>query len=206
MVELDVQRTRDGGVVVLHDLTLDRTTDGSGLVVDRSLADIRRLDAGAWFAPAFAGARVPALDEVLAAIALPVNVELKPSGDDGLEAAALAVVRSARALDRVVFSSFDVASLVRLRSLSAGAEVAVLWEMGPVAVALRCAKRVDARALHVRKDGVDDAMAAAVAAEGLALRVWTVNDPLELESFGGSGVDGVFTDFPERFLQNAPLP
>lgn len=205
MIELDVQRTRDGGVVVMHDFTLDRTTDGTGLVRDRSLAEIRRLDAGRWFAPEFAGTRVPTLDEVLAAVALPVNVELKPVGDDGLEAAALAVVESAGALGRVVFSSFELVSLERLRARASEAELAVLWETGPAADALRCAKRVGARALHVRKDGVDDAIRAAATAEGLALRVWTVNQPVELERFGPAGVDGVFTDFPERFLQNAPV-
>ena len=61
MVELDVQLTRDHEVVVMHDWTLDRTTDGSGAVRDRTLAEIRRLDAGAWFGPAFRGERVPTL-------------------------------------------------------------------------------------------------------------------------------------------------
>src|SRR2546427_12696742 len=88
MIELDVQLTRDGGVVVMHDWTLERTTDGAGAVSDRTLAEIRRLDAGAWFGPAFRGTRVPTLAEVLAAVGLPVNVELKPVGDDGLEARA----------------------------------------------------------------------------------------------------------------------
>jgi glycerophosphoryl diester phosphodiesterase len=206
MVELDVQRTRDGAVVVMHDFTLDRTTDGTGLVRDRTLAEIQRLDAGRWFAPSFAGARVPTLADVLGAIALPVNVELKPVGDDGLEAAVLAVVAAAGAGGRVVYSSFDLGSLERLRARAADAEIAVLWETAPAADALRCAKRVGARALHVRKDGVDDAMRTAATGAGLALRVWTVNRPAELERFGPAGVDGVFTDFPERFLQNAPLP
>src|SRR3989441_7724182 len=107
MIELDVQLTRDGQVIVMHDWTLERTTDGAGAVRERSLAEIRRLDAGAWFGSAFRGTRVPTLAEVLAAVALPVNVELKPVGDDGLEARALAVTASAGALGRVVFSSFE---------------------------------------------------------------------------------------------------
>src|SRR6266576_3076929 len=111
MIELDVQLTRDG--------TLERTTDGAGAVCDRTLAEIRRLDAGAWFGPAFRGTRVPTLAEVLAAVGLPINVELKPVGDDGLEVRALAAVESAGALARVVFSSFDAGALERLRARTA---------------------------------------------------------------------------------------
>src|SRR4029077_20617905 len=116
MIELDVQLTRDGEVVVIHDWTLDRTTDGSGAVRDASLVEIRRLDAGAWFGPEFRGERVPTLAEVLAATTVPVNVELKPVGDDGLEARALAAVAAAGAGERVIFSSFDAGSLARLRA------------------------------------------------------------------------------------------
>src|SRR3990172_9877913 len=65
MIELDVQLTRDGEVVVIHDWTLDRTTSGTGPVRACSLAELRRLDAGAWFDAAFAGERVPTLGEVL---------------------------------------------------------------------------------------------------------------------------------------------
>src|SRR2546422_27504 len=136
MIELDVQLTRDGEVVVLHDWTLDRTTTGTGAVRERSLAEIQALDAGAWFGDTFGGARVPTLGEVLAAVGLPVNVELKPVGDDGLEAQALAVVESAGALERIVFSSFDPGSLERLRGRSARARVAILWESPAVADAL----------------------------------------------------------------------
>src|SRR5579859_2813159 len=64
-VELDVHLTRDGALAVIHDESVDRTTNGHGLVKDHSLAELKRLDAGAWFGPAFAGARVPILDEVL---------------------------------------------------------------------------------------------------------------------------------------------
>ena len=181
MVELDVQLTRDGAVVVMHDWTLERTTDGSGAVCDRTLAEIRGLDAGAWFGSAFRGTRVPTLAEVLAAVGLPVNVELKPVGDDGLEACALAVVESASALARVVFSSFDAGALERLRACAAGATLAVLWDAGPVADAVGRARRVGARALHLRKDRTTPDALAAAAAAGLPVRAWTVNERGEID-------------------------
>src|SRR5438067_10660640 len=101
MIELDVQLTRDRHVVVIHDATLDRTTDGRGPVSAVTLAELRRLDGGGWFAPGFAGERVPTLAEVLAAVHVPVNVELKPArDDDGLERRALGEVEEAGAIGR----------------------------------------------------------------------------------------------------------
>lgn len=204
MIELDVQRTRDGAAVVIHDWTLDRTTTGAGSVGDRSLAEIRTLDAGSWFDPAFAGERVPTLAEVLAAVPIPINVELKPRGDDGLEAAALAAVEAAGALERVVFSCFEPAVLERMRGLSNAATLGLLWEDSPVPEALVWTRRVGARALHLRKDAVAPAALEQAAAVGLRIRVWTVNDPVEFEALAALGVEAVFTDFPERFLHNRP--
>ena len=205
MIELDVQLSRDRDVMVMHDWTLERTTDGRGRVGDKTLAELRRLDAGAWFDAEYAGERIPTLREVLDAITLPVNVELKASGDDGLEARALDVVREAGAEERVIFSSFDPESLVRLRRLSPSGAIAVLWSRRHLAMALRLAGRVDATALHIRKDAVASSEVRAAVDRGLAVRAWTVNDPGESGRLAAAGVSGVFTDFPERFLQ-FPIP
>jgi glycerophosphoryl diester phosphodiesterase len=204
MVELDVQRTRDGEVVVIHDFTLDRTTDGTGRVGEHTLVELARLDAGSWFGARFRGERIPTLGQVLDAIALPVNVELKPVGDEGLEEQALAVVTRAGALDRVVFSSFVADALVRLRALSREAALAVLWEHHPLPEAVRLAEGVHATALHLRNDAATPDALALLASAGLPVRVWTVNDPDEFARLAGADVDGVFTDHPERFLLWTP--
>jgi glycerophosphoryl diester phosphodiesterase len=201
MIELDVQLTRDREVVVVHDWTLDRTTDGSGPVGAATLAEIRRLDAGAWFGPRFAGERVPTLAEVLAGVTVPVNVELKPVGDDGLEARALGIVDAAPAAGRVVFSSFDPHVLVRLRVRAPDARIGVLWEDGQIEEAVHLAERVGARTLHVRKDAVTQTLVETAGAAGLGVLAWTVNDSGESRRLDAAGVDGIFTDFPERFLQ-----
>src|SRR4029450_436821 len=120
MVELDVQLTRDGHPVVIHDSTLERTTSGYGAVRRRTLAEIAALDAGRWVAPALAGTRAPALGDVLATIPIRINVELKAIGGDGLEHRALQAVEEAGALGRVVFSSFHPSTLERLRGLPRG--------------------------------------------------------------------------------------
>ena len=200
MIELDVQLSRDGEVVVLHDDTLERTTNGRGRVADRSWSEIASLDAGAWFAPAFRGERVPRLDDVLAAVETRLNIELKPGPDDGLEARTLAAIERAGALHRVVLSSFDRHRLYRLRALSPGAELAVLWVGPRIVPALTLARRVTATALHIRNGhGLRQWVSAAHAA-GLAVRVWTVNCQEEFSQVAAAGADAVFSDFPERFL------
>ncbi len=205
MIELDVQLTRDGHMVVIHDLLLDRTTNGSGPVATHTLAEIAALDAGSWFGAAFAGERVPTLAEVLATTPLPVNVELKAPVAPGLEARALDVVRDASALARVVFSSFEVEALERLRGLAPAAELAVFLEAAAaLPMALRVVQRVGARAVHVRKDAGTRAVLAAVRDAGLAARVWTVNAPEEFTRLVADGADAIFTDFPERFLLGGP--
>ena len=202
MIELDVQLSRDGAVVVIHDWTLGRTAGARGRVASRTLAELQALDAGGWFAPEFRGERIPTLQQVLEAIALPVNVELKARGEDGLEAHASDVVEAASAQSRVVYSSFHPESLVRLRHRSPSASIAVLTSERRLARALRLAGRVGATALHIRKNGVAPGEVRAAAAQGLEIRVWTVNDPEEFARLEEAGVSGVFTDFPERFLQS----
>ena len=204
MIELDVQLSRDGEAVVIHDWTLERTTDGHGAVRDRTLAELRALDAGSWFGPAFRGEHVPTLREVLDAVRLPVNVELKPCGDDGVERRALMVVEQAGALGRVVFSSFDPGTLERLRARSAEAAIAVLWEYEPIPEAVRRAERVAARALHLRKEAATPSAIAETIAAGLTIRVWTVNAPDEFNRLATHRVHGIFTDHPERVLHTAP--
>lgn len=111
-VELDVTLSRDGEVVIIHDDTLQRTTNGRGRVADLTLAELRQFDAGAWFDERFVGTRIPTLAEALAALPAPVriNVELKAPpypAKSRLAARALAVVRAADAEARVLFSSFS---------------------------------------------------------------------------------------------------
>lgn len=200
MVELDVQCTADGEVVVFHDYILDRTTTGSGVLQEKTLAELQLLDAGAWFGPEFAGTVIPTLEHVLAAIPLAVNVELKSAGDDRIAAAALAVVERAGALDRVVFSSFAYGLLERLRARSSRAEIALLWEAAPLAEAIPLVQRVGATAVHLRKDVSTPEAIAFAAAAGLPVRVWTVNQLEEFDALATAGAAAVFTDFPERFL------
>jgi glycerophosphoryl diester phosphodiesterase len=201
MIELDVQLSRDGHVVVMHDDTVDRTTDGQGAVAALDLRSLEALDAGSWFGPAFAGERIPTLAEVLDAVPLRANVELKRGGGESLAAAVLDTVRKTHARSRVVLSSFEDDALVRLRRLDAEIELAVLRSGGTIGHALRAAERVGATALHLRNTTTWLRCLRDTPPRGYAIRIWTVNSIEEWARFESAGASGLFTDYPERFLQ-----
>ncbi|MBB6671584.1 glycerophosphodiester phosphodiesterase family protein [Cohnella nanjingensis] len=119
MLEFDLRSSRDGEIVVIHDETVDRTTDGSGRVSDLPLAELKKLDAGGWFGPAFAGLRIPTLTELCELLRpypeLLLNVEIKPA-PDGREVAdaAVALLESYGYLERCVFTSFDADVLAHI--------------------------------------------------------------------------------------------
>jgi glycerophosphoryl diester phosphodiesterase len=120
-IELDVRQTSDGALVVIHDDTVDTTTDGSGRVDSLTLAQLNELDAGAWFGPAFACVRIPTLESVFEAVGarLLINVELKAEHlrATGLEAAVAEAIARFRLHDRVLVSSFNPLALRRFHRL-----------------------------------------------------------------------------------------
>src|ERR1035437_4069566 len=120
-IELDVKLTSDGKVVVLHDQTVNRTTDGHGDVRAMSLADVQLLDAGSCFSPEFAGEPVPTLDEVFSAVGkkLFINIEITnyATPTDALPLRVPELVRSHELEDWVMFSSFNALNLIRLRGM-----------------------------------------------------------------------------------------
>jgi len=204
MIECDLQLTADGHVVVFHDWTLERTTDGTGTVRDQPLSMLRSLDAGSWKDPRYAGERVPTLEEALDATAgrVGLNLELKSRRTEGLLAlSALRIVEQHAALDRVIFSSFDPRLLERLRDASAGARIAVLWAHAPFDDALRIAVELGAEALHPPDRGTDAALVREARARGLSTNVWTVNSLDRMLELVGLGVAGVISDHPGRLLE-----
>jgi glycerophosphoryl diester phosphodiesterase len=204
MIECDLQLTHDGHVVVFHDWTLERTSNGSGVVRELSLAAIRRLDAGSWRAPHFAAERVPTLDETLDLVlpAAHLNLELKCRGPRAdaraLAEASVAAVAARGAFDRVVFSSFDGTCLEELRAVSAEARIGVLWDAPPFPAAFARAARLGAVALHPRASTVTPELMREAHGEGLLVYVWTVNRPDEIVRLVRLGVNGVISDHPTR--------
>lgn len=129
MLELDVHLSRDGELVVLHDHQVDRTTDGAGYVHELTLAELRRLDAGAWFGPQFAGERIPTLAEVIAFVAgrayLTVEVKGLPRDWAALAEGLVAVLEAGDAAGETLVIAYDHRVIKRVKELNAAAKGAI---------------------------------------------------------------------------------
>jgi glycerophosphoryl diester phosphodiesterase len=213
--ELDVRLSRDGEVVVIHDATLERTTDASGPVNALTAAELARVDAGFHFGTEAGhpwrgrGEGVPRLADILRAHAdLPFIVELK--GDDPAVAlAATAVVRDCRALDRVCFGGFSDATVAAARRSAPSATTSGATEeirnalyrsyfwMSPGAVAYQ-AFQVPETSNGTRI--VSPKFVRCARRAGLLVHVWTVNTPEDVARLKAWGVDGVITDRPDIAL------
>jgi glycerophosphoryl diester phosphodiesterase len=200
-VEFDLHRTRDGRFAVIHDDTVDRTTNGQGPVHAYGFDELRRLDAGSWKAPEFAGERIPSFEEVIQS--LPERIllfaELKSGSAraPGIEEDLAHFLRERDALERVRVSSFDHRALARLRQFLPELQTGALFTCLPVDL-VGLAQDCGAQALHpnfhhLTADAVGEAHAA-----GLAVNTWTVNEPRDIAAVRAWGVDGMFSDFPDR--------
>jgi glycerophosphoryl diester phosphodiesterase len=196
MCELDVQLTADGVAVVIHDETIDRTTDGRGKVAAMSLAEIRSVDAGGKFGSAFAGARIPTLEEVLelAQGRCALNVELKGAG---VEREVCRLVRAHQAIADTIVSSFQWDALAAARELEPELRMGVLVDQEADAM-LEAAIRLRAVSVNPRYDTVGPAMVERAHGEGLQVLVWTIDKAARMRRMMAMGVDGIMTNYPAR--------
>ena len=195
MIETDLHRTRDGAVVIVHDERL-AGLDGRGEIADATLAEVRALDAGG-------GARIPTLDEVLDRFGSRVafNLELKRGtrGDyPGLERLALDAVAPRALLGRTLFSSFYDSVLTRLRALAPEARIGLLLSRRHPHAALERARALGAEAIHPEAALVEPDLVERAHAAGLAIYAFTVDDAGEMRRLLAMGVDGLFSNHPDR--------
>ena len=196
MCELDVQSTHDGAVVVMHDETVDRTTDGVGAVADLTLAEIQRLDAGSKFGAAFKDERIPTLDEVMKAVRgrLGLNIEIKAGA---VERQVYRLMRSYEALATSLVSSFEWKALENIRALDPEVRIGLLAEKDRD-ILIDAASAMHAYSINPRFDMVDAAFCDKAHARGLKVLVWTVDAPEAMQILIGFGVDGIITNYPAR--------
>ncbi len=224
MIELDVRLSRDGRPVVIHDPTVDRTTEGSGAVSELTLDELRSLDAGYRFrdpdgrrSQRGRGVRIPTLDEVLERLPWTrLTVELKA---EGAWPAAVAAIRARGAVHRVVLASSDSRHLPERSeyegALSAGRKTVLkFWLAARLRLGRRAAFRrspppVDIFQVPTRWRGlavVTPGFIRAAHACNIPVQVWTVNDPDEMRRLLDLGVDGIQSDRPDllaRVLEEA---
>jgi glycerophosphoryl diester phosphodiesterase len=206
-VELDVKLTADRQVVVLHDQTVDRTTNGHGDLRGFKLEDLRRLDAGGSFAAQYPGERIPTLAEVFEAVGQQVyiNVELTnyASTADFLPDLVAGLVCEYAMQDRVMFSSFYPFNLVRIRHFLPQAPAGLLASEGPSGRLARglFGRWITPTIIHPYYKDVDERFMRRQKQLHRRVHVWTVDDPKDMLRLASQGVDGFFTNDPRLALQ-----
>jgi glycerophosphoryl diester phosphodiesterase len=201
-IELDAKLSRDGAVMVIHDQTVDRTTNGTGKVNELSLEELKRLDAGIFFDEKFSGARIPTLDEVFQSVGKKViiNVELTnyKSTNDNLVERVIEVVKRNAMEERVLFSSFFPGNLVKCKTLLPLAPVALLCLPGLMGSysRSRLMRHISPQVIHPYLSDVSKEFISKEHRAGRRVHVWTVNKESDLNRLFSQDVDGIFTDDP----------
>jgi glycerophosphoryl diester phosphodiesterase len=219
-LELDVQRTKDGVLVVVHDVTLDRTARGSsadcsGRVMDKTIAQIESCDVGAWFNSVYpslaraeyVGLRVPRLGDVIVRYSATTRLYLEtkdPESYPGIEADIVAALHqdgistTPSDIPRVFVQSFSKSSLLRVRALDPTIPLVQVFDaMDPAAIAAQLSDvRSYAAAIGVPKQDVTPALMESAHARCLLVHAYVSDDPSEMQSLLAMGVDGIFTSNP----------
>lgn len=205
-IELDVHRSKDGYPVILHDYTVDGTTNGTGRITEMTLAEIRELDAGRYFGEAFKGVQIPTLDEVfeLTGQKIIVNVEIKGESpvSDGVEQIVADCIQRHNMQSHVILSSFNPTILKRFHQIMPQIPLGYLSEIGyePPGFGTAAAILPEAcEAWHPNQRSVDAAYMETVGDHWV--HVWTVNDPQRARDLRDLGVHALITDCPDVILK-----
>jgi glycerophosphoryl diester phosphodiesterase len=208
-VEFDVQLTRDGHVVVIHDPTLERTTDGAGRVADRTLAEMRAVSAGypARFGDAYRGERVPTLSEVLGmlrdrAIAM---IEIKhdsvtADAEGGIEAHTIAEIRKAGMEKQAALISFSRTALRRCRAIAPEIPRGHLFLRAEVGEVLAAARETGSTVVLPEKGMLSTELRDRAREAGVKLATWVVDDPAELPALAAFDLYGIGSNRPGEMM------
>ena len=206
-IELDVKLTSDGYVIVHHDDTVNRTTNGTGRIKDLSLAALRTLDAGSSFSEKFKGEKIPTLEEVFETVGKRtfINVELTnyKTRRDSLVETVCMLVKKHRMQKRVIFSSFFASNLSKARSYLPEVPRGLLALSGFLGAWARSFGFVFGKyeALHPHLHDMTQQEVARVHRLNRRIHVWTVNREEDMRRLFGWDVDGIFTDDPQLAVQ-----
>ena len=204
--ELDVQMSKDGKLVLIHDVTVDRTTDGTGRVGDLTFKELRRLDAGSWFDPAFAGERIPTLEEALDRYRgkIGILIEIKnPELYPGIERKVAKALKK-RNLHKprngkIIVQSFNHDSVKKFHRLLPSVPVGVLISYRDEGISDKELRNFAKYADYVNpnKDMVDRSLVKRIHRFGMKTTPWTVRDRAEADRLKSIRVDGIVTDYPD---------
>lgn len=194
MVELDVAVCRTGEVMTMHDYRIDSTTNGKGYIQEKTFQELRLLDAGG-------GEKIPTLQEVLDVIdkKIQVNIELKGEGaaKPVYDIIDTYITKKGWQKDDFLISSFNHYELLAFNTLAPGIKIGAIIAGIPIGYA-ECAKKVNAYSLHPSKEFINQALVDDAHRREMKVFVYTVNEPDDIERVKSLGVDGIFSDYPDR--------
>jgi glycerophosphoryl diester phosphodiesterase len=206
-VELDVKLTADGHIIVIHDPTVDRTTNGSGKVASFALNEIRKLDAGKWFDEKFSDTKVPLLEEVFEAVGRDklINIELTnySTPRDELAQKVCELIKRHNNQVQIIFSSFFASNLNITAQILPGVPRGLLAMPGLLGLWARSFGFMfgDYQALHPHISSVSREQVQRAHRIQRRVHVWTANTPEEIIRLTEWGVDGIFSDDPATAVQ-----
>jgi glycerophosphoryl diester phosphodiesterase len=204
MIELDVMLTRDRKMVVIHDATLERTTDGHGQVNSYTLQELKELDAGSWFHPRFAGERLPALDEVLDLVSdrTLLNIEIKSNAyeahhpPDAIEKQVVELVRRKNALTSVLISSFEWKILENVASMEDAPAIALISKYPAEGDNVKLCIRLKAFSWHPNCRELQYDQVKIIREQGIRVFPYNVDSQGEYQRMIQMDVDGIITSDP----------
>ncbi len=204
-IEFDVQMTKDRELVLIHDETVDRTTNGSGRVCDYTLEELKKLDASAGFVGIYGFNPIPTLREYCAMAqdkSILTNIELKNGvyEYEGMEQMVLDILDEYSMRDKVIISTFNHFSALRMKKLAPDMRCGLLeesWLIDPAGYV----EKAGVECYHPWYCSMTEETVAALHAKGIEINVWTVNTEETMLQMLEAGVDGVITNFPDAFCK-----
>lgn len=204
MIELDVTLSRDRKLLVIHDATLDRTTNGHGSVHDHTLEELKQLDAGSWFHADFAGERLPELGEVLDLVKgrVVTNIEIKSNAyeshhpPDAIEKQVVALIKQKKLQDSALISSFDIDILAQIASLEDPPAIALISKSPADSRTVELCTRLNMFSWHPDHRVVKQNQVQKMHAAGIKVFPYNVDTFEDFAEMRKMKVDGVITDDP----------
>jgi glycerophosphoryl diester phosphodiesterase len=201
-IETDVQMTKDGVLVLIHDEMVNRTTNGYGLVKDYNYLELCKLDAGSWFSKKFANQKIPALEELILFAeerGIILNLEIKSGIIEyhGIEEKIIDFVCRHNMQDRVILSSFNHYSTVKCKEILPEIKTGLLYSTG-LYKPEKYGKFVGADALHPNFYVINGEIIREIKKEGLMTNTYTVNDTNYMKYFIDLEIDGIITNYPDK--------
>ncbi|MFX0113863.1 MAG: glycerophosphodiester phosphodiesterase [Candidatus Hodarchaeota archaeon] len=202
MIEFDIQLSADRHIVVIHDKLVDRTTNGTGKVIDMTLAELRHLDAGAWFDAQFAGTRIPTFRETLSTIpeTVQLNIELKyfDPKNGSFEQDVAAITTEFDLLNRAIFAARHPENIIRLKEQLPGINCVLLQKERTENDYIEAMQKLNLKTAQIRRHSMNQAFINRLHSHQIKVNLFYADEPAEMKQFVTMGVDGILTNYPDR--------